>query len=155
MSWNFGLKWPVHCVMFKGPAETGLCFRFYNTNRLKFKVPVAFGKPRGGGAILRLYVMISLFCQENLFSDAFIIFAKLSPSSNSNLSWGWVGYLISLSSHPPTHHPPRKVWNSNFRVNCIKDKLLYYIRRQQQLAWTLTRPPNIWIKAQKYNFSKI
>ena len=32
--------------------------------------------------------------------------AKIRPSFNSNFSWGWVSCVISLSSRPPTYHPP-------------------------------------------------
>ena len=42
--------------------------------------------------------------EEALFAwKKTFIFAKLSPSSNSNFSWGWVGYNIT---HTPTQTPP-------------------------------------------------
>ena len=45
--------------------------------------------------------------------------------------------LVIISAYPATHPPPRKVWNSNSRAKCIKDKLLHYMRRQQKLFWIL------------------
>ena len=87
-----------------------------------------------------------------------------SAPAHSNFSWGWVGYILSWSSHPPSHpatRPHIRVWFCISTPMISKWKLLVYMNRYPKCFWTWSQPHELPSRAKrtqkaqiKVNFNK-